>query len=359
MNFEDNGEQYLFQTKVVINHDGTISWLSPNKLRSSCKIDIQYFPFDTQYCKITFGSWTFDGGKLSLDFYRNQSSADLTAFVSNGEFDLLSANAVRNVIKYSCCPNPYIDLTYTMKIRRRPLFYMTNLILPCIVLALLTSVSFMFPPETGERISLVITVLLGMTVFMIVFTEAIPATSEVTPLIGKYFAAVLFEVALCLLATIVPLRLQHLHPGTEIPNWVRVVIFDFLGPLMCYKCINRCRQKNSGNAIKPHKSASQHTEDVRISSPEIIENGYIREKNSLNKTRNNKTLDENHKPETQTDETLDVTPIVKYIQKSERDGELYEEWKEAISILDRLFFWIFIVTFVVSSLVILYGAPNQ
>jgi len=353
VNFEDNGEQYLFRTKVVISHDGTVTWLSPNKLRSSCKIDIQYFPFDTQNCKIMFGSWTFDGGKLDLEFYQNKSSVDLAAFTTNGEYELVSANAAKNVIKYSCCPNPYIDLTYTMKIRRKPLFYMNNLILPCIVLALLTSVSFMFPPETGERISLVITVLLGMTVFMIVFTEAIPATSDVTPLIGTYFAVVLFEIAFCLLATIVPLRLQHLHPGTEMPNWARVVIFDFLGPLMCYRCVSRCRRRNSSNSIKPNKGI-QNADDVRISSPEIIENGYIREKSSLNKT-----LNENKKKETQTaDEMTDITPIVDYIKRSEKDDELYAEWKEAISILDRLFFWIFILTFVVSSVVILRGAPE-
>ena len=38
---------------------------------------------------------------------------------------------------------------------------------------------------------LVITILLGLTVFMMVFTENVPRTSEVTPLIGKYSVTVL------------------------------------------------------------------------------------------------------------------------------------------------------------------------
>lgn len=300
-----------------------------------------------------FGSWTFDGSKLNLEFYQNSSKADMSNFVRNGEYELVSANAVRSVITYACCPAPYIDLTYTVKIRRRPLFYLNNLILPCIVLALLTSISFLFPPETGERISLVITVLLGMTVFMIVFTEAIPATSESTPLIGKYFAAVLFEIAFCLLATCLPLRLQHLHPGTEMPMWARVLIFDYIGTLMCYKCLKR-KRTNSITIVRSHEDNNPKN-GIKLTSAEIIENGYVREKRTLDKT-----LDENHKPlENQVDETRDVTPIVNYIKKTEKDDSIYAEWKDAISILDRLFFWIFIVTFLVSSLVILYGAPSD
>lgn len=299
-----------------------------------------------------FGSWTFDGGKLNLGFYQNKSFADTSSFSKNGEYELISAKAVRNVLLYNCCPNPYIDLTYTIKIKRRPLFYMNNLILPCIVLALLTSVSFMFPPETGERISLVITVLLGMTVFMIVFTEAIPATSEVTPLIGKYFAAVLFEVALCLVATCVPLRLQHLQPGTEMPHWARVVIFNYLGRLLCYQCTKK-KRKSSVDIILD-KAKNQHRNDIKLSSAEIIENGYINENGSLSKNTNGvPKLTASESPPA--DETRDVTPIVKHIANKEHEDRLYAEWKEAITILDRLFFWLFILTFLISSLVILYG----
>ncbi|KAK3727985.1 hypothetical protein QZH41_015939, partial [Actinostola sp. cb2023] len=316
VNFEDNGEQYLFKTKVVISSDGTVTWLSPNKLRSFCKINIQYFPFDTQYCVIMFGSWTFDGLKLNLGFYQNYSAADLSKFSKNGEFELISADAKRNVIKYTCCPAPYVDLTYTIKIKRRPLFYMNNLILPCIVLALLTSVSFMFPPETGERISLVITVLLGMTVFMIVFTEAIPATSEVTPLIGRYFAAVLFEVALCLLATCVPLRLQHLKPGTEMPHWARVLIFDFLGPVMCYGCSKRKRKSSVDPVMSRDQNYEHNNGGIRLSSAEILENGYIRENGTLNKT-----LNENHKRSAL--ESTATTDETQAAQTSSNDSDDY------------------------------------
>ena len=65
----DHGEQYLFDTKVIVSSDETVTWLSPNLLKSSCKINVRYFPWDTQTCKLKFGSWTYDGFKLDLDFY--------------------------------------------------------------------------------------------------------------------------------------------------------------------------------------------------------------------------------------------------------------------------------------------------
>jgi len=53
------------QSKVMVRHDGNVFWPPPAKLRSSCKIDITYFPFDDQCCSMKFGSWTYDGFQVS------------------------------------------------------------------------------------------------------------------------------------------------------------------------------------------------------------------------------------------------------------------------------------------------------
>ena len=51
------------------------------------------------------------------------------------------------------------------------------------------------PPESGERLTLVITNLLALTVFMLLVVEIIPATSETVPLISVYFYGSVFEVS--------------------------------------------------------------------------------------------------------------------------------------------------------------------
>ena len=58
----------------------------------------------------------------------------MTNYQANGEFDLVSFDAIRHVEYYSCCPEPYPDITYIIRLRRRPMFYVYNLILPCILI---------------------------------------------------------------------------------------------------------------------------------------------------------------------------------------------------------------------------------
>ena len=59
----------------------------------------------------------------------------------------------RNVNYYACCKEPYIDLVYTLHIRRRKLYYVVNLIMPCAILSALTMVAFLIPPDAGEKVS--------------------------------------------------------------------------------------------------------------------------------------------------------------------------------------------------------------
>ena len=55
---------------------------------------------------------------------------------------------------YDCCPEPYLDITFTIKIRRRTLYYFTNLIVPCLLIASMAVLGFTLPPDSGEKLSL-------------------------------------------------------------------------------------------------------------------------------------------------------------------------------------------------------------
>ena len=62
--------------------------------------------------------------------------------------------AQRNEVIYDCCPEPYLDITYTFKIRRRTLYYFFNLIVPCLLIASMAVLGFTLPPDSGEKLSL-------------------------------------------------------------------------------------------------------------------------------------------------------------------------------------------------------------
>lgn len=52
---------------------------------STCNVDVRWFPFDIQKCKLKFGSWTYDGWLLDLQMI----DADISTYMPNGEWDLI------------------------------------------------------------------------------------------------------------------------------------------------------------------------------------------------------------------------------------------------------------------------------
>ena len=69
-----------------------------------------------------------------MELAKQTEEGDVSNYQANGEFDLISFSSTKHVEFYSCCPEPYPDITYTIKLKRRPLFYVFNLILPCILI---------------------------------------------------------------------------------------------------------------------------------------------------------------------------------------------------------------------------------
>ena len=62
--------------------------------------------------------------------------------------------AKRSEVIYECCPEPYLDITFIIKIRRRTLYYFFNLIVPCVLIASMAVLGFTLPPDSGEKLSL-------------------------------------------------------------------------------------------------------------------------------------------------------------------------------------------------------------
>ena len=169
--------------------------------KSSCRIDVRYFPFDEQNCSMQFASWTYDGFQLQLRM--NSEEGDISNYIRNSEWILIKLHVEWNLVYYSCCIEPYPDITYYIQIRRRPLFYVFNMILPCILITLVALLGFYIPSDSGEKVTMGITTLLSMTVFMMLVAENMPPTSDVLPLIGKSFLLTSFFLSLSFLGDLV------------------------------------------------------------------------------------------------------------------------------------------------------------
>ena len=60
----DGNFEVTLATKATIYSQGLVEWKPPAIYKSSCEIDVEYFPFDEQTCVLKFGSWTYDGFKV-------------------------------------------------------------------------------------------------------------------------------------------------------------------------------------------------------------------------------------------------------------------------------------------------------
>lgn len=83
------------ETNVVLRHDGQVMWDQPAITKSSCSVDVAFFPFDVQQCHLTFGSWTHNGNQM--DLFNALDSADLADFIHNVEWEVRNVAIPRRV----------------------------------------------------------------------------------------------------------------------------------------------------------------------------------------------------------------------------------------------------------------------
>ena len=61
----DGNYEVTIMTKAQLHYTGKVVWNPPAIYKSSCDIDVEFFPFDYQECFLKFGSWTYDGFMVS------------------------------------------------------------------------------------------------------------------------------------------------------------------------------------------------------------------------------------------------------------------------------------------------------
>merc|ERR1712223_264720 len=227
-------------TKAVLHYNGYVKWTPPAIFKSSCEIDVEFFPFDRQTCFLKFGSWTFDGFQVDLIHINSvpgndtvSYGMDLSEYYLNVEWDILSVPAERHVKKYPCCPEPYPDIYFNMIIRRKPLFYIVNLIIPCVGIFYLSILVFYMPAQSKQKTSLVIAILVSQTLYFTLVIEVIPATSITLPLLGRYLLFSMIWIAIAVLLTTIVINLHYRQPSThKMPPWVRRIFIQKLPRLL-------------------------------------------------------------------------------------------------------------------------------
>ncbi|KAH8265133.1 hypothetical protein KR038_008131, partial [Drosophila bunnanda] len=248
----------------------------------------------------------------------------------------------RNEKFYTCCDEPYLDITFNITMRRKTLFYTVNIIIPCMGISFLTVLTFYLPSDSGEKVcnscyddhnsniiffllkvTLSISILISLHVFFLLVVEIIPPTSLVVPLLGKYliFAMILVSISICV--TVVVLNVHFRSPQTHrMAPWVKRVFIDFLPSFLFIKRptynfeTSKLLLKDSHACFYPYYSSTN--------IDRIVSSGY------------------------------------RYSQSKEEltQRKVKEDWKYVAMVLDRLFLWIFTLAVLVGTAAIILQAPT-
>ena len=79
----------------------------------------------------------------------------------------------------------YQTLSFVFKLGRKSTYVIVNFLFPCIGMVIMELLVFWLPPESGEKISLAITLLLSQTVYQLIMQGDMPRSSDRVPLISK------------------------------------------------------------------------------------------------------------------------------------------------------------------------------
>ncbi|XP_064092131.1 neuronal acetylcholine receptor subunit alpha-7-like isoform X3 [Macrobrachium nipponense] len=451
-NSADEGFDGTYPTKVVVSSNGNCLYIPPGIFKSTCKIDITWFPFDDQRCKMKFGSWTYSGWQLDLQL-QSEDGGDLSDFIKNGEWDLigcpgkrnaiyykccpepyvdvtfeivirrrtlyyfcnlilpcvliasmavlgftlppdcgeklsLEVPGVRNVQNYRCCPEPYVDITFTIKIRRRTIYYLYNLVLPCVMISSMSLLGFSLPPDTGEKLTLGVTILLSLTVFHNLVTETLPQVSDAMPVLGTYFNCIMFMVASSVVSTVLILNYHHrsaetheMSPlaGPRMNPWVKSLFLQWLpwvlrlhrpGEKITRKTImmnNKMRElelkERSSRSLlanvldidddfRAHTLPHTHTTNNTAGFMRVPHGGH--------------SVDDTHLVHTcMSSCTRELNLILKEIRvitdkmrKDDDDEEIANDWKFAAMVVDRLCLIVFTLFTITATIAVLLSAPH-
>lgn len=244
---EPIGHGVTFYSTLV--YTGEVYYSPGGIMKAKCPTNVAKFPFDTQECNLFFFNWGIVKSKLTLSALSNQAKLDW--YTPNSDWTLL---------EYSTFVEPYNDYSrfnVNIKIKRQPLYYAVMMILPTLLFALLNPLVFVIPVESGERVSLAMTILLSYAIFLTLVSAAIPTSSNPMCVLLAVMITIISLSGL-IVASVIVISKYHFAETTV----------EFNSPL---KRLAKWRLKKKRNVVLPMDGHKKQIDgiDVKITGKDV------------------------------------------------------------------------------------------
>uniref|UniRef100_A0A671WMX8 Cholinergic receptor, nicotinic, gamma n=1 Tax=Sparus aurata TaxID=8175 RepID=A0A671WMX8_SPAAU len=354
----DGQFEVAYYCNALVSPDGCVYWLPPAIYRSACAITVNYFPFDWQNCTMVFRSQTYSANEIELVLSQEDNHTlewvdiDPEAFTENGEW-VIRHRPAKRVINTQHMKDElgYQELVFFLIIERKPLFYIINIIAPCVLFSSLCLLVFYLPAKAGgQKCTMSIATLLGQTVFLFLIAKKVPETSRAVPLIGKYLMFAMSVTTMVVMNCVIVLNVSLRTPNTHImTDKVRKILLNVLPRLLRmqmqpwtpnseYRHLVPCRRRSSITLITKAEEYVMKTARSELMFTKLKErNGLM--KSVLEKLR--KYLNE-------------------FACVAVHSSRLNEEWFLVARVIDRVCFIIMALVFFIGTIgIFLMGHFNQ
>lgn len=215
------------------------------------------------------------------------------------------------------------------------------------VIASLAVLTFVLPPEIGERVTLVIESFLALSFVVLMVSDNVPVTSDSSPLITKFLLISMVEIGGALIANCISLNLYKKY---EMPQWVRVLFLHYLARILC---INSGQPKDRINSQQRKKRSADPVLEARkltgakpLGFPSGPSPTHCAVVHRANQDSNVKLAD-------------GLAELAKFeINKDENRANRFF-WIFVSRVVDRLFLLVFSIAFVISSCAIFAQVPDH
>lgn len=195
--------QYISDGKhLVLLREGRMVWYPARQYTVRCSIDIRMYPFDKQRCEIKVGAW--QAPVWTQVFVTDSDSLMLGSITENGEW-ILSKTSVESNFSSQFSIS---WIRYVLHFQRRFTYNIVNTVLPIVLLSFLNTLVFRLPANSGEKITLCISILLSFTVFLTIFNENMPRMSTNISYLSIYLCVQLSMSVLGIVASVELCRLK-------------------------------------------------------------------------------------------------------------------------------------------------------
>lgn len=337
---EDNSP---YTPYVYLYNTGEVYEDKPIRVVCSCRLVIYTFPFDVQNCSLTFGSYLHFASDIRL--FHKSTNEDLLAHSrevmnNNGEWEL--ADITVAPIFLELYDSSYSEIRYSIILRRRPMLYVVNLLIPSCFLVTVDIFSFMLPPHSVDRSSFKMTLILGYSVFLLIMNDLLPVTGNETPLINVFFSVSLALMVTSLLETVFITNIQFSSSEDRVvPHWLSVLVLQYIAVIVCLppkKKSNRVTVFLNPSITEPSMASSI----ISAKALQSISSGIASEKTSqesvLEELRNL---------------SRDLRAIRHQMDSHLQIDKKSQDWQMIGTVIDRLLFGLYIIFMLITFITII------